>query len=568
VNTAAVQARRVTGLADTYLEAYLRQFPENATYLATPGARHDRLTDNSLSALEAWHATEDGLAAQLDQIDAEALWERPEWVTYGFLREALEASRGLRICRNELWPVNQMAGWQASYATLATVQPVGTPELRQQALARWSGLPRFVETEIANLREGLRLGYTTPRRNVELVLEQLDELLTTPPDASPFASPGQRDGDPDFRRQWDALVAEHVRPAVESYRSFLREEYLPAARTGIAVADLPDGARCYAASLRFNTSLKRSPQEVFEAGQRAVAARQAKLRELGERVWGISDLAKIRERLRTDRSNNFGSRDEILKATRDAVERARQTAPQWFGRVPQAGVVVQPLPAYQEKSSYSQYVPGSEDGSRPGIYQLNLLRAEEADRGSALVVAFHEAYPGHHLQIALAQERPAAHPITRLLSNSGFAEGWGRYAETLADEMGLYGTDRNRLSYLSGLPTGMVVDPAIHALGWTRQQAIDYVVSVQAGMPASAAASYVDRIAVLPGQMATYGVGEQEILALREEARQALGDRFDIRSFHDRVLENGSITLGMLRERIGRWIAATKNVRAPARTGG
>jgi uncharacterized protein (DUF885 family) len=289
-----------------------------------------------------------------------------------------------------------------------------------------------------------------------------------------------------------------------------------------------------------------------------VAARQAKIRELGERVWGISDLAEIRERLRTDPSNNFRSREEILEVTRDAVERARQLAPQWFGRLPQAVAVVEPLPAYQEKSGYSQYVPGSEDGSRPGIYQINLLRAETADRGNALSVAFHETYPGHHLQIALSQERPAAHPITRLLYNSGYAEGWGRYAETLADEMGLYGTDRNRLSYLSGLPTGMVVDPAIHALGWSRQQAIDYVVSMQAGMTESGAASYVDRIAVMPGQMATYGVGEQEILALREEAGLALGDLYDVREFHDRVLENGSITLGMLRQRIERWIAEVR----------
>ena len=558
----------MTELADAYLEAFLRQFPETATYLVTPGARHDRFTDNSLPSLASWQETEDDLVARLAGIDEEVLWERPEWVTYGFLREALEASKGVRICPNELWPVSQLTGWQASFATLATVQPVGTPELREQALARWSGLPRYVETEIANLREGVRLGYTVPRRNVELVLEQLDGLLATAPDASPFASPGQRDGDPDFRRQWDELVAGRIRPAVESYRSFLREEYLSAARTGISVSDLPNGARCYAASLRANTGLARSPQEVFEDGQKAIELRQAKLGELGARVWGISDLAKIRQRLRSDTSNNFGSRDEILAETRAAIERARQVAPRWFGRLPQASVAVEPMPAYQEKSSYSQYIPASEDGSRPGIYQINLLRAEAADRGGALVTAFHEAYPGHHLQIALALERPAAHPVTRLLGNSGFSEGWGRYAETLADEMGLYGTDRNRLSLLSGLPTGMVVDPAIHALGWTRQQAIDYTVSMQAGMTEASAASYVDRIAVTPGQMATYGVGEQEILALREEARQALGDRFDIREFHDRVLENGSITLGMLRERIERWIAEKKAVRATTRPGG
>ncbi|HYU32027.1 MAG TPA: DUF885 domain-containing protein [Thermoanaerobaculia bacterium] len=551
----AAQARRVTELADAYLAAYLRQFPEAAAYNALPGTRYDRFNDNSPSSLRAWEATEDEVAARLSTIKEDSLWNRPEWVTWGFLREALDASRGLRVCRNELWQVNQLTGWQAGFATLAGIQPVTTPELREQAIARWSSLPRYVDTEIANLREGVRLGYTVPRRNAELVLEQLDELAAMPRDQLPFLSPGQRTGDAEFLKRWQTLVTEQIRPAIERYRTYLRNEYLPAARTTIAVSDLPDGARCYAATLRYYTSLDRPPREVFAAGQRAVAARQAALQELGQRIFGTSDLAAIRDRLRSDRSNDFSSRDEALAVTKDAVERARQEVPQWFGKVPRAGVSIEPLPAYQEKGSYSQYFSGAEDGSRPGIYQINLGQSEGSDRGASLVTAFHETYPGHHMQLALAQERPAAHPITRLLGNSGFIEGWGRYAETLADEMGLYGEDRNRLSHLSGMPTGMVVDPAIHALGWTRQQAIDYVVTIQAGMNEAAAGRYVDRIAVLPGQMATYGVGEQEILALREEARQALGPRFDIREFHDRVLENGSVTLGMLRQRIERWIA-------------
>jgi uncharacterized protein (DUF885 family) len=400
---------------------------------------------------------------------------------------------------------------------------------------------------------------------VELVIEQLDELLAMAPDKLPFASPAQRDEDPGFRARWGTLIAEQVRPAIERYRDYLRNDYLPAARTTLSLADLPEGDRCYAATLRLYTTLEDPPQKVFESGQRALAAREAKLRELGQKVFGTSDLAEIRQRLRTDRSNDFGSRDEAQAVIRQAVERAKGVVPQWFGRVPKAGVVIEPLPAYQEKGGFSQYVPGSEDGSRPGIYKINLVETEGTPRGASLVTAFHEAYPGHHLQIALAQERPAAHPLTRLLGSAGFAEGWGRYAETLADEMGLYETDRNRLSYVSGMPTGMIVDPGIHAMGWTREQAIEYAMSKQASMTRAAAERYVDRIAVLPGQMATYGVGEQEILALREEARQALGDRFDIREFHDRVLENGTVTLGMLRGRIERWIAEKRQSASPDR---
>lgn len=546
---------RVTELADAYMKSWLEAFPENATYFSLPGARHDRLTDNSLAAVQAWQKTEDELASQLSQVNAEALWGTSEWVTYGFLREALEASRGLRVCRNELWPANQMIGWQTNATVLASMQPVGTADLRAQALDRWRSLPRFVDTEIANLREGIRLGYSTPKRNVQLVIDQLDGLLALPVTESPFYNPATRDDDPAFRKELEELVRDGIQPAIRRYRDYLRDEYLAAARERQAVAANPDGARCYAASLRTYTTLDRSPREVFESGQRAIEERETRMKELGRKVFGTDDLAQIRKRLHEDKENRFATRDEILAYSRTALERARKLIPSWFGRVPKADVVIEPQLEFQERSGSSQYFPASEDGSRPGTYQINLYKPEVQDRGLVESTAFHEAWPGHHLQLALAQERAQAHPITRFLFNSGFAEGWARYTETLADEMGLYSSDRNRLSMLAAVPSGMVVDTGLHGLGWSREQAIEYRLSKQIIVNSEAASDYVDRIAVLPGQMTTYGVGEREILALRERARQALGDRFDIREFHDRVLENGSITLGMLEEVVERWIA-------------
>jgi uncharacterized protein (DUF885 family) len=548
-------AGRVTVLADAYMAAYFQAFPEDATFFSLPGTRHDRLRDNSLAGVRAWQTAEDSLLAQLQGIDAEPLWGTPAWVTYGFLREALESSQGLRVCRSELWPVSQMQGWQASLPVLASAQPIGTDDLRRQALARWNQLPHYLDTEVADLREGLRLGYTTPKHNVELVIEQLDGLLALPVAESPFFSPAERDGDAAFKKTWTEMLESGFYPAARRYRDFLKTEYLPAAREAIAVAANPDGAACYRASLRAYTTLDLSPEQMFANGERAVAEREDKARELGQKVFGTSDLAQIHERLRADKSNRFHSRDEMLAFSKDAVERAKRTIPRWFGLLPKADVKIEPQPAYQEASSFSQYIPSSEDGSRPGTYYIDLYKAEEKDRASAEVTAFHEAYPGHHLQIAIAQERSSAHPITRFISNSGFAEGWGRYSEVLADEMGLYSSDLNRLRLWGTVPMGMVVDPGIHAMGWTRQQAIDYALSKQADMTPQTAASYVDRIAVLPGQMVTYGAGEREIRGLREQAQRALGDRFDIREFHDRVLENGSITLGMLHQRIERWLA-------------
>jgi uncharacterized protein (DUF885 family) len=550
---AAAPASRVKELADAYLEAYLAAFPENATWFSIPGARHDRLTDNSPAGLQAWRDTEDRLAAALADVEPGPPGS-PDWLTYGFLQEALEASRGLRVCHNELWPANQMAGWQSNYAQLAAAQPVGAPELRAQALDRWRGLPRFLDQEIANLREGLRRGYSTPKQSVELVVEQLDVLLAAPPEQSPFYSPAERDPDPAFRQAWVELLRDGIYPAARRYRTYVHDEYLPAAREPLAVSANPDGAACYAASLRFYTTLADSPREVFEHGQRAFAAREVKMREIGRQLYGTDDLDEIRRRLGSDPADKLSTRDEILGYSRAAVERAKVAVPQWFGRVPRADVVIRPQPEFAEKGSYSQYLPASDDGSRPGTYEINLYQPEKQHRGDVERTAFHETWPGHHLQLALAQERTQAHPVTRFLYNSGFAEGWARYSETLADEMGLYSSDLNRLSTYASGPMGMVVDTGIHALGWTRQQAIDYALAKQPGNTPERAAKYVDRISVLPGQMTTYGVGELEILALREEARQALGSRFDVREFHDRVLGNGSITLGMLREVIRQWI--------------
>lgn len=570
VPSPAGSGQRVTELADTYVKAWLEAFPENATYLTIPGARHDRLADNSLAALKAWQRVEDDLADRLAEVNAESLWATPEWVTHGFLREALEASRGLRACRNELWPVNQMIGWQNNLAVLAARQPVGAPDLRRQALARWRTLPRYLDTEVANLREGLRLGYSTPKRNVELVIEQLDRLLAAPVTGSPFFSPADRDGDLAFRREWEELVRDSLYPAVRRYRDNLKDEYLAEAREVQAVAANPDGERCYAASLRFYTTLDLPARELYDWGLRVIEQREERMQEIGIKVYGTGDLAEVRRRLREDKASRFTTRDGIVDYSTAAVERAKSAVGGWFSRLPKTDVVIEPQPEFQEKSGSSLYLPGAEDGSRPGTYLINLYRPEDQNRGQVETTAFHETWPGHHLQIALAQERPHAHPITRYLVSSGFAEGWARYAESLADEMGLYSSDLNRLYMISALPRGMVVDPGLHVLGWTREQAIQYTLSKQGGMSPEQAANYVDRIYVLPGQMATYGVGEQEIVALRERARQALGERFDLRELHDRVLENGIVTLGMLREVVERWIEekTSSAARSPAESSG
>jgi uncharacterized protein (DUF885 family) len=544
---------RVTRLADEYVRAFTATYPEAAFLAGLTLPRHDGLSDNSLPSVAAWRKKEDRWWLEVAAIDPAPLWGEPEWITYGFLHEALEASRQVRVCHTELSPVNQLSGWQASFPQLASVQPVGSEQNRAQALARWRKLPRYLDSEVANLREGLKQGYTTPRHNVELTIGQIEKLLTLPADQSPFYSPAARDSTPAFRSAWTSLLGKEIAPAIERYVRFLKTDYLPKARAGIAISAQRDGARCYAALFRSNTSLDRPPQETFALGQKRVANFEAEMARIGESELGTGDVAALRARVDSDRANRFHSRDELLEFSRAAVERAKAALPRWFGRLPKAEAVIEPQPAFLGAAP-DQYNPAAQDGSRPGMFLISLDHPEQKLRSKAEVTAFHELYPGHHLQIALAQERPGAHPISQLVGTSAFVEGWGRYSEQLAEEMGLYTTPFARIGRRSWPGHGMVADPGIHVFGWSRDSAISYIRN--GGWPEAEAMA--DRIVVWPGQLTAYDTGALEILALREQARRELDDRFDIREFHDQVLANGAITLPMLRQVIEHWITQKK----------
>jgi uncharacterized protein (DUF885 family) len=548
-------AAAVTRLADAYVEEFSAHFPDEAELRGLSAVQHNALTDNSLDALHGWQQLEDRWANEIRAFNLTALQGRPEWVTLGFLEEAIESSRGERLCRNELWPVNQLRGWQVQMARLAAAQPVGNDKARADALMRWGKLPRYLETEVRNLREGVRESYTTPKRNVQLVIGQLDNLLAKRVEEWPFYSPAQRDVSETFRRDWVNLLTSQIRPAIQRYRTYLQDEYLARAREPLAIVANPQGRACYQASFRAQTTLRRPANETFELGRREVAKNLAAALDVGHQHLGAPDLQTLLARIRDDRANRFETRDARLNFARDAVARARTKLGQWFATTPGADVIVEPYPSFLEREMSDSYWPAAEDGSRPAKYQIKLYGFAEATRSDAEITAFHETYPGHHLQIGLARELAAAPPITRLVGNSGFTEGWARYAEALAEEMGLYSSDYARASRRLWPARGMVVDPGLHLFGWTRGQAVDFIV---AGGRSSreAAEVLVDRIAVSPAQLTAYDTGALEFFGLREQARKALGERFDIREFHAVVLANGTVTLPMLREQVRTWLAS------------
>ena len=235
---------RVRELADAYLDGFFERNPDQVTLFGVTGRRHDGLPDNSFDALKAWQAREDVWLAQAKQIDPALIEAPPLRGTYAIVREALESSIGVRVCRQELWTVSQFVNsWQVQDGYTVTIQPVGTDEARKEALARWSRLPKYIDTEIANLREGLKAGYSAPKLNVRIVIDQMTALIATPIAESPFDSPSVRDKTPEFMKQFDLLVREQIVPAFTRYRDFLAKEYLPAAREAIAVSANPNGPR-------------------------------------------------------------------------------------------------------------------------------------------------------------------------------------------------------------------------------------------------------------------------------------------------------------------------------------
>jgi uncharacterized protein (DUF885 family) len=337
------------------------------------------------------------------------------------------------------------------------------------------------------------------------------------------------------------------------YRDFLEREYLPNARDALAVTANPNGLDCYKASLRSYTTLNRSPEEVYRIGQETVAANKARVIELGNAKFGTSDLSEIVKRIKAAPDNRFSSEQELIDFSRAVVARAQNESISLFKALPKQEMKVEPFYAFQRGTGGSSYYEPNVDQAKPAYFRINSEIWADETRGGAEVTAVHEGYPGHHMQIALANGLGNP-PITKLTFNSAYAEGWGRYSEMLAEEAGIYKTDYALMSRRLWPARGMAVDPGLHVMGWTREQAVAFM-SESGRFTVQEADDIVDRIAVWPGQLTAYDSGGLEIMALRRQAEKELGDKFDIREFHQQVLDGGGVPLGRLRTNVEAWIA-------------
>ena len=552
--SASVARAQFETLAQRAVAHQLDYAPILAYFTGLPAPDHRRWPDRSAAAVAAFERTNDQLLAELRRIDPGAL--PPGSATYDILKEQLESEVQLRACRSELWDVSHMNGWHLTMVSVAQEQPVGTADERAQALERWSAAPRAIDQEIDNLRRGLSAGYSSPKSAVRRVIKQIGGLAGAAPDKSPLASPAARSDDGPFKAAFQTVIAAQVNPALQRYKDYLEKEYLPKARDALAVEANPDGKECYQASLRFYTTLNRSPQGVFEIGRKTVERNAAIVADLGERKFGTRDLAVIIRKIKEAPDNRFASKDALLDFSRAVVERAHTKSAPLFAAMPEQVVLVEPFREFMLGSGASSHYELQVDASKPAYFRIDTDNWSDETRGSAELTAVHEAYPGHHMQISFARTLEQ-HAVSKLSFNSAYIEGWARYAEMLAEESGMYQTDYVLMSRRIWPARGMVADPGMHVLGWSREQTIRYLLDTGRFSPRESE-DLVDRMAVLPGQLTAYDSGGLEIMALRERAKGELGERFDIGDFHQVVLGQGVVPLGTLRRNVEAWIAQRK----------
>jgi prolyl oligopeptidase len=383
------------------------------------------------------------------------------------------------------------------------------------------------------------------RPAVERVIGQLKSMLATPVEKSPFAA----------KPSLVPAIADSVYPAFRKMLDFLEKDYLPKARTrDVGLWALPGGKEAYEFRIRLHTTTDLTAEEIHRIGLDELRGIQKEMAAIAK-----GDLKAFMTKLKADPKSFFASREEVLSSATREVAKCKAALPKWFGRLPKNDCEVKAIEDYREKDSVAAfYYPPDEKLTRKGIFYANTYEPASRPKFNMPALAVHEAVPGHHLQIAIAMEIEGLPRFRRQAGFTAFVEGWGLYSERLGDEMGLYETELDRfgmLTYQAWRACRLVVDTGLHALHWTRQQAIDFFME-NVALTETEVLNEVDRYIIWPGQALAYMIGKREIFALREEARKALGARFDIREFHDVVLRNGAVPLTTLRAVVRAWASS------------
>jgi len=545
--------------------------------VATSVGRHeydDRLPSVSTEDLARRAAAGKAFLAELTAIDRSKL-SSDDAVNYDIFRNQLADGIASWELGEDQMPINADSGFHSEFSRLPEVVPLATVKDYENYISRLRAWPRYVDQQIEQMRLGLKRGFTVPR----VVLNGYEGTITAhvvdAPEKSVFWKPfehfpstvseSERER---LRREGRQAVKEDAVPGYQKFLDFYRKEYLPGSRTTIAAADLPNGSAFYAHQIHHFTTLDLSPDEIHKIGLAEVERISKEMDAVMKQSGFKGDHAAFVQFLRTDPRFYAKTPQELLERSAWVAKTIDGKLPSLFKTLPRLPYTVQPVPeSIAPKYTSGRYVEAPQGSTQPGIYWVNIYKVETRPLYNVEALTLHEAVPGHHLQIALSRELTDLPEFRRYSYISAFGEGWGLYSEWLGLEAGIY-TDPysnfGRLSYEMWRACRLVVDTGVHAKGWTRQQALDYLGSHTA-LPLHEVETEVDRYISWPGQALAYKLGELKIKELRRRSEQALGPRFDLRDFHDKVLGSGSVPLGVLEKNVNAWIAARQGGEAVGR---
>jgi uncharacterized protein (DUF885 family) len=562
----APDGARLNQLFEIFWQYNMETSPEFATQIGYPG-RNDRWSDISAAAIDEQKAMLPRFAAALATIDRAKLGPADQ-LNYDLGRRRLQSAIEGNRFPGELMPISQLGGVHQGVADLLSTAPAATADDYDDLLARLRGLPQVVDQTIALLERGLAAGITPPRVTLRDVPGQVANLLVDDPFSSPMLKPfnnfpatlpeAERAR---LRREAAAAWTQQVKPAFQKLHDYLEKTYVPRSRETIGMSAMPDGAAWYAYNVRDQTTTNLTPQQIHEIGLGEVKRIRKEMDDLIAKVGFKGSFADFQKFLHTDPRFFYDRPEDLLAGYRDICKRIDPELVRLFGRLPRLPYGVAPVPAYAEKSQTTAYYNGgSLAGARPGLFYANTYDLKSRPKWAMEALTLHEAVPGHHLQISLAQEMENVPEWRRYDGYTAYVEGWGLYSESLGTEIGLYKDPYSKFGQLTAevwRAIRLVVDTGIHAMGWTRQQAIDYARANSANVEHDITVE-VDRYIVWPGQALAYKIGQLKLKELRARAEKELGQGFDLRAFHDAVLGSGALPLDVLEERMNGWIAAGK----------
>ena len=548
-----------------YWEDRLKNDPEFASTIGDK-RYNDQIDDYSVRAVNAKLEREQALLMRLAAIDPAGLTNREKTSRELLLRLFAEDEEAADFKAWEM-PLNQMGGIHTAYPGLVAQLSFTTVKDYDDWIARLHAIPKAFDQVTTNMSIGMEDHRVPPKYLLQKALEQVKGMASQKPEESPLAlplksfpatiKPAEQER---IKAEMLDAIGKEVLPAYLRFARFLDVSYVPAGREQLGIDSLPDGKKYYEFLIRRTTTTDLTAAQIHQLGLDEVKRDEAEMLAIAQKL-GFADLATFRASLKTNPKMHPASRQALLEAYRGYLTPMQAKLPQLFGRLPKAKFEVVPVPDYQEKTAApAYYESGTPDGARPGRLFINTYNAAGRNLYSAEDIAYHEGIPGHHLQISISQEQEDVPTFRKYNGNTAYVEGWGLYAERLGKDVGFYQdpySDYGRLEGDIWRAIRLVVDTGVHSQHWTREQMVQYFHD-HSSLDETSIQSEVDRYISMPSQALAYKVGQLKILELRDRAKSALGDKFDIRAFHDQVLDTGALPLDVLSTRIDAWIASQK----------